>query len=98
VLAGGTTVVDEHDPTLGILLGQDLDFHYDRFQMSLYVTVLPLKDRFLTSGKQCKSTSFPHFKIFQINRFSSLGVERERERCKLGGCGTRQVKHASISP
>src|SRR5271169_3431151 len=97
VLAGGTTVVDEYDPTLGILLGQDLDFHYNRFQMSLYVTVLPFKDRFLTSGKQCKSASFPHFKIFQIDRLSSFGVECERQRCKVGGCGMRPVKHASIS-
>lgn len=41
-LADGTTIVDEYDPALGILLGQDLDFHFDRFQMSLYVTVIAL--------------------------------------------------------
>jgi len=51
VLADGTTVVDEYDPDLGILLGQDLDFHYDRFQMSLYVNVLLLNNGFLTSRK-----------------------------------------------
>lgn len=81
VLAGGTTVVDEYDPDLGILLGHDLDFHFDRFQMSLYVTVFPFKHRFLTSGKQCKSASFPHFKIFQIDRLSSLSMECKRQRC-----------------
>ena len=97
MLAGETTVVDEYDPTLGILLGQDLDFHYDGFQMSSYTTVMPFKDRFLTSGKQCKNASFPHFKIFQIDRLSSFGVEYERQRCELGGCGRRPVKHASIS-
>ena len=51
VLADGTTVVDEYDPDLGILLGQDPAFHYDRFQMSLYGTALLFKDGVLTSRK-----------------------------------------------
>lgn len=34
-LADGTIITDEYDPALRILLGQDLDIHYDRFQISL---------------------------------------------------------------
>ena len=78
VLADGTTVVDEYDPNLGILLGQDLDFHFDRFEISIYVTVLLFDVDFLISRKQCKIACFSHFIVLRIDPLPSFGMECKR--------------------
>ena len=78
MLADGTTVIDEYDPDLGILLGQDLDFHFDRFQMSLYVTVILFKNDFLTSRKITQNCIFSALKHI-LNRQISFPRHGMRE-------------------
>ena len=48
ILADGTTIVDEYDPDLGILLGQDLDYHFNRFQIAFCLDALLFSESFLT--------------------------------------------------
>lgn len=38
-LPDGHVVLDDYDPTLGVLLCPDLDQHFNAFEASIYITV-----------------------------------------------------------